>query len=58
MAVYKIVQKGDLSGVVDYKQVPMLTSKNKDAKVLDVKTVTQFLETYTSLIEGWKCIQN
>ena len=39
-AVCKIVQKGDWSGLVDYKQVPMLSSKNKDAKVLDVKTVT------------------
>ena len=38
-AVCKIVQKGDWSGLVDYKQVPMLSSKNKDAKVLDVKTV-------------------
>ena len=33
----KIVEKGDWSGFVDYKSVPML---NKDAKVLDVKTVT------------------
>ena len=41
-AVCKIVQKGDLSGLVDYKQVPMLSSKNKDAKVLDVKTVTHY----------------
>ena len=39
-AVCKIVQKGDWSGLVDYKQVPMLSSKNKDAKVVDVKTVT------------------
>ena len=38
-AVCKIVQRGDWSGLVDYKQVPMLSSKNKDAKVLDVKTV-------------------
>ena len=38
--VCNIVQKGDWSGLVDYKQVPMLSSKNKDAKVLDVKTVT------------------
>ena len=39
--VCKIVQKGDWSGYVDYKSVPMLSSKNKDTKVLDVKTVTQ-----------------
>ena len=39
-AVCKIVQQGDWSGLVYYKQVPMLSSKNKDAKVLDVKTVT------------------
>ena len=39
-AICKIVQKGDWSGLVDYKQVPMLSSKNKDTKVLDVKTVT------------------
>ena len=39
-AVCKIVQKGDWSGLVDYKQVSMLSSKNKDTKVLDVKTVT------------------
>ena len=39
-AVCKIVQKGDWSGLVDYNQVPMLSSKNKDTKVLDVKTVT------------------
>ena len=39
-AVCKIVQKGDWSGLVDYKRVPMLSSKNTDAKVLDVKTVT------------------
>ena len=38
-AVCKIIQRGDLSGLVDYKQVPMLSSKNKDAKVFDVKTV-------------------
>ena len=38
--VCKIVEKDDWSGLVDYKQVPMLSSKNKDAKVLDVKTVT------------------
>ena len=38
--VCKIVEKGDWSGLVDYKLVPMLLSKNKDAKVLDVKTVT------------------
>ena len=38
--VCKIVEKGDWSGLVDYKLVPMLSSKNKDAKVLDVKTVT------------------
>ena len=44
-AVCKIVQKGDLSGFVDYKQVPMVSAKNKHAKVLDVKTVTQFPET-------------
>ena len=36
----KIVQQGDWSGLVDYKQVPMLSLRNKDAKVLDVKTVT------------------
>ena len=36
----KIVEKDDWSGYVDYKSVPMLSSKNKDAKVLDVKTVT------------------
>ena len=36
----KIVQQGDWPGLVDYKQVPMLSSKNKDAKVLDVKTIT------------------
>ena len=34
------MQQGDWSGLVYYKQVPMLSSKNKDAKVLDVKTVT------------------
>ena len=39
-AVCKIVQKGDWSGLIDYKQVSMLSSKNKEAKVLDVKTVT------------------
>ena len=39
-ALCKIVQKGDWSGLVDYKQDPMLSSKNKDAKMLDVKTVT------------------
>ena len=39
-AICKIVQKGDWSGLVDYKHVPMLSSKNKDTKVLDVKTVT------------------
>ena len=39
--VCKIVQKGDWSGYVDNKSVPMLSSKNKDTKVLDVKTVTQ-----------------
>ena len=39
-AVCKLVQKGDWSGLVDYKQVPMSSSKNKDTKVLDVKTVT------------------
>ena len=38
--VCEIVQKGDWSGYVDYKSVPMLSSKNKDTKVLDVKTVT------------------
>ena len=38
--VCKIVQKGDWSGYVEYKSVPMLSSKNKDTKVLDVKTVT------------------
>ena len=36
----KIVQRGDWSGYVDCKSVPMLTSKNKATKVLDVKTVT------------------
>ena len=30
-AVCKIVQQGDWSGLVYYKQVPMLSSKNKDA---------------------------
>ena len=39
-AICKIVQKGDWSGLVDYKRVPLLSSKNKDTKVLDVKTVT------------------
>ena len=39
-AVCKILQKGDWSGLVDYKQVRMLSSKNKDTKVVDVKTVT------------------
>ena len=39
--VCKIVEKGDWSGYMDYKSVPMLSPKNKDAKVvLDVKTVT------------------
>ena len=38
--ICKIVQKCDWSGYVDYKPVPMLSSKNKDTKVLDVKTVT------------------
>ena len=38
--VCKIIQKSDLYGLVDYKQVPISSSKNKDAKVLDVKTVT------------------
>ena len=38
--VCKIVQKGDWSAYVEYKSVPMLSSKNKDTKVLDVKTVT------------------
>ena len=37
--VCKIVQKGDWSGLLDYKQVPMLSTKNKDAKVLDAITV-------------------
>ena len=36
-AVCKIVQQGDWSGLVYCKQVPMLSPKNKDAKVLDVK---------------------
>ena len=36
----KIVEKGDWTGLVDYKLVPMLSAKNKGAKVLDVKTVT------------------
>ena len=31
------MQQGDWSGLVYYKQVPMLSAKNKDAKV---KTVT------------------
>ena len=31
---------GDWSGLVYYKQVPMLSAQNKDAKVLDVKTIT------------------
>ena len=39
-AFCKIVRKGDWSGLVDYKFVPMLSSKNKEAKVLDIKTVT------------------
>ena len=39
-AVCKILHKGDWSGLLDYKQVPMLSSKNKDTKVVDVKTVT------------------
>ena len=39
-AVCKIVQQGDWSGLVYYKQVPMLPANNKDAKVMDVKTVT------------------
>ena len=30
---------GCWSGLVYYKQVPMLSAENKDAKVLDVKTV-------------------
>ena len=34
------MQHGDWSGLVYYKQVPMLSAKNKDAKALDVKTVT------------------
>ena len=40
MQYVKLYKKSDWSGLVDYKQVPMLSSKNKDAKVLDVKTVT------------------
>ena len=43
-AVCKIVQKGDLSGLIDYKQVPMRSSKNKDAKVLDITTVTHHFQ--------------
>ena len=39
-SVCKVVQKGDQSGFVDYKTVPMLSAKNKDATGLDVKTVT------------------
>ena len=55
----KIVQQGDWSGLADYKQVPMLSSKNKDAKVLDVKTATHnSQERKLVLIRGWKCIQN
>ena len=34
------MQQGDWSGLVYYKQVPMLSAKNKDAKVLDEKTAT------------------
>ena len=34
------MQLGDWSGLVYYKQVPMLSLKNKDAKVLDLKTIT------------------
>ena len=37
----KIVQEGDWSGLVDNKQVPMLSLRNKDAKNIDIKTVTQ-----------------
>ena len=37
LCVCYIVQQGDWSGLVYYKQVPMLSPKNKDAKVLDVK---------------------
>ena len=33
-------KQGDWSGLVDKKEVPMLSSKDKDDKVLDVKTVT------------------
>ena len=39
-AVCKIVQQGDWSGLVCFKQVPMFSAKNKHPKVLDVKTVT------------------
>ena len=37
----KIVQEGDWSGLVDNKQVLMLSLRNKDAKNIDIKTVTQ-----------------
>ena len=34
------MQQGDWSGLVYYKKVPMLSSKNNEAKVLDLQTVT------------------
>ena len=34
------MQLGDWSDLVYYKQIPMLSFKNKDAKVLDLKTIT------------------
>ena len=37
---YVKLYKGDWSGYVDYKSVPMVSSKNKETKSLDVKTVT------------------
>ena len=40
MRLIKGVQQGDWSGLMYYKPVPMLSAKNKDAKVMDVKTVT------------------
>ena len=33
----KIVQEGNWSGLVDNKQIPMLSLKNKDAKNIDIK---------------------
>ena len=38
--VCKIVQQGDLSGLVEYRSKTMLWAKNSGSKVLDVKTVT------------------